>query len=129
MEIIIDRAPVVWARPRFSKGRAFTAKPQAEAKEAIRWLFKKAWRGEPLGKEIGIRLSLTFFFKAPRKKDCGTFKRTRPDGDNLAKLILDCGNGLLWEDDAQVVDLRIIKLWAVKPGTKIEIEEVHGIGQ
>ena len=32
-----------------------------------------------------------------------------PDVDNLAKLPLDAANGLLWKDDAQVVELRALK--------------------
>ena len=34
----------------------------------------------------------------------------KPDNDNLAKLLLDAVKGVLYEDDAQVVDLQIIKL-------------------
>ena len=36
----------------------------------------------------------------------------RPDCDNLAKAVLDAGNGVLWSDDAQVVKLQVMKLRA-----------------
>ena len=33
----------------------------------------------------------------------------RPDADNEAKLVMDALNGLVWADDAQVVDQHVIK--------------------
>lgn len=33
----------------------------------------------------------------------------RPDADNEAKLVMDALNGLVWTDDAQVVDLHVVK--------------------
>lgn len=36
-------------------------------------------------------------------------KRAR-DLDNLIKAILDAGNGLLWHDDAQIDDIRIVRM-------------------
>lgn len=36
----------------------------------------------------------------------------KPDADNLAKAILDACNGILWRDDAQLVQLAVEKLYA-----------------
>lgn len=33
----------------------------------------------------------------------------RPDSDNEGKLVMDALNGLVWADDAQVVDLHVVK--------------------
>ena len=33
----------------------------------------------------------------------------RPDADNESKLVMDALNGLVWADDAQVVDLHVVK--------------------
>jgi Holliday junction resolvase RusA-like endonuclease len=46
----------------------------------------------------------------------------RPDVDNLAKTVLD-GCSPLWLDDAQIVDLRIAKVfaWDVAPHWSIEV--------
>lgn len=35
------------------------------------------------------------------------YNRRGGDADNVAKAVLDAGNGILWEDDAHVVDLRV----------------------
>lgn len=39
----------------------------------------------------------------------GTVQAVKPDADNLAKFVLDALTGVLFEDDAQVVDLRFFK--------------------
>jgi Holliday junction resolvase RusA-like endonuclease len=36
----------------------------------------------------------------------------KPDVDNFAKSILDGANGILWEDDSQIIDLQVAKAWA-----------------
>ena len=51
---------------------------------------------------------------------------TRPDLDNLLKGLLDCGNGILWHDDAQIVDLIAVKRYAKhtvrqQPGVEITV--------
>lgn len=48
----------------------------------------------------------------------------RPDAENVAKAVLDAGNGVLWRDDAQVVRL-IVEKWigaqGESPGVLIEV--------
>ena len=39
----------------------------------------------------------------------------KPDGDNIAKIVLDSFSSIIWDDDAQVYDLRVIKTYAVEP--------------
>ncbi len=56
----------------------------------------------------------------------------RGDLDNLLKGFLDAGNGILWHDDAQIVELRANKVyegsaWQWKaPGVEITFAEVGG---
>ena len=47
----------------------------------------------------------------------------RPDLDNLAKAVLDAGNGVIWRDDSQVTTLATSKRWHDKPGVWLEISE------
>ena len=46
---------------------------------------------------------------------------TKPDCDNLAKTVLDALNGVLWLDDAQVVDLSVSKRYAAEPHTVVTV--------
>lgn len=42
----------------------------------------------------------------------------KPDADNLMKVIDSC-NGIVWNDDSQVVDMRVIKRYSEKPSLAI----------
>ena len=72
-----------------------------------------------------ISVRITFTFKAPRKKDIGEPKHTRPDLDNLCKQIMDAANGVLWEDDSQVFSLFASKRWGEEPGTDLSLEKLE----
>jgi Holliday junction resolvase RusA-like endonuclease len=77
------------------------------------------WSG-PLG------VTLTFFFSRPGTRKSDLHHVTRPDLDNLIKLVLDSGNGLLWEDDKQIVFLEAAKHYCSTegdPGIEITVEE------
>jgi Holliday junction resolvase RusA-like endonuclease len=46
---------------------------------------------------------------------------TKPDGDNIIKGIKDSLKGICWQDDAQVADERIIKLYGEIPKTVVTV--------
>ena len=55
---------------------------------------------------------------------CGKLRRLRPDLDNLAKTILDGCNGIVYADDAQIIELTVSKWRVEKPedvGMHVEI--------
>lgn len=76
---------------------------------------------EPLADPV--RLTVVFNFKAPRKKDIGKPKPTRPDCDNAVKMIQDClmSAGIL-KDDSLIYDLRVAKFWAVSESVFVRVE-------
>ena len=39
------------------------------------------------------------------KKATAVWKSSKPDADNLAKIVADALNGIAWGDDAQIADL------------------------
>lgn len=49
----------------------------------------------------------------------------RPDCDNIGKICLDALNGLVWKDDSQVVDLKIIKLYDEQPALEVIAREIE----
>lgn len=72
----------------------------------------------------GIRLVVKWLFPRGKHKD-GEYKITRPDTDNLQKMLKDVMTKLrFWVDDAQVVSEVTEKFWAECPGIYIRIEEV-----
>lgn len=55
----------------------------------------------------------------------GEWRYTRPDTDNLQKLLKDCMTEAgFWKDDAQVSSELIQKFWADMPGIFIRLEEI-----
>jgi len=50
---------------------------------------------------------------------------SRPDADNYGKAALDALNEVVWGDDSQVVDLRVIKSYAERPQLLIEVAPCH----
>ena len=67
---------------------------------------------------------ITFGFKARRKKDINKLKDTKPDCDNMNKLLQDVLGDLQFfkVGDQQIGDLRVIKKWSAEPYISIEIE-------
>lgn len=53
----------------------------------------------------------------------GSLKHTvKPDIDNLEKFVLDFLNGIVFQDDKQVISLKSEKLYSDTPKTEIKIE-------
>ena len=55
----------------------------------------------------------------------GEYRTTRPDTDNLQKLLKDCMTAAgFWKDDALVASEIVEKFWADVPGIYVRIEEL-----
>ena len=74
-------------------------------------------------------LALTTLWLFPKGKSHknGEWRSTKPDTDNLQKLLKDCMTKCgFWKDDAQVVREKVEKRWSDDPaGIYIEIEELE----
>lgn len=49
---------------------------------------------------------------------------TKPDADNILKALCDGMNGVVWNDDKQVADLRMSKRYAATPGLVVEVRAI-----
>ena len=54
---------------------------------------------------------------------------TKPDSDNILKIIGDGCNGVVWHDDRQLSTVIIRKRYGPKPGLVIRIEEEDADGR
>lgn len=78
----------------------------------------------PSERPIKLLVCLYFDISKP-KKLWGKYKTTRPDCDNYVKEIKDVMTDLkFWNDDAQVVDLRVVKRYSEKATIYISMEEL-----
>ena len=72
-----------------------------------------------------LRLIVKWCFPVTGKHKDGEYKYTRPDTDNLQKMLKDCMTDCdFWKDDALVASEIIEKFWADISGIWIRIEEV-----
>lgn len=71
-----------------------------------------------------VRLTTKWLFPKGQHKN-GEWKTTKPDMDNMIKLLKDCMTVCrFWKDDALIVSEITEKFWADIPGIYVRIEEL-----
>lgn len=114
----------------FEDRRVYTKSQVLEAEALFAWHLKRHVPKEPL--KGALRLAVTFFFGYSGKSHGdGEWKTTRPDTDNLIKVLKDTMTKLrFWDDDAQVAEETVRKQWSkIKPGIAIEIAQLGTKGE
>lgn len=72
-----------------------------------------------------LRLTVKWLFPITGKHQDGEYKATRPDTDNLNKLLKDCMQELkFFRDDSQVASEIIEKFYSDRTGIYIRIEQL-----
>lgn len=107
------------------KGKPIFYEP-ADLKAARAKLMAHLWQYSPEEKLTGpVRLVAKWCFPLIKGKVDGQYKDTKPDTDNLDKLLKDCMTDVgFWKDDAQVASEIIEKFWAKIPGIFIKVEKL-----
>lgn len=99
---VIQGPPKAWERATVHQGRTLTSKTMRQAKAHARsCLAAEALRQQWQPATSPVRVTLAFVR--------ARMPEARPDIDNLAKLPLDAASGIVWHDDALVVELRAVK--------------------
>lgn len=76
--------------------------------------------------EGALRLTVKWLFPKSKTHKDGEYKTTRPDVDNLVKMLADCMTDLgFWRDDAQIASEIIEKFYADRTGIYIKIEVIE----
>ena len=128
--MFIPGDPVPQPRPRITvRGRhgvAYVPKdhPIHEWRAKVReWMEGSVPPGQafPMG-GVGLRVVMQFSLCRP-KSNKARLPISRPDLDNLAKAVLDAGNGVIWGDDSQVTQVVMRKRWCGFVGVWLEISE------
>lgn len=122
----IKMDPVAKGRPRMTKaGHTYTPAETRNAEKLLADYFNlKRDRSMPWDAPLGV--TLAFYFSRPASKKNTNNHTTRPDIDNLVKLVCDSANGILWDDDKQIVFLEASKHYCSvegEPGISITVEE------
>jgi Holliday junction resolvase RusA-like endonuclease len=116
--------PVAKGRPRMTRtGHAYTPQKTRDAETALRDLAVK-YNCKPF--ENAICVVMTFYITKPKSAKKRQMPTVKPDLDNLIK-IKDAFNGILWTDDALIVDLHACKTYAddnCERGIGLTIQEI-----
>lgn len=122
----IPGEPVAKQRPRFSRGRTYTPQATLDGEARIQ---AAALRAEVEKIDGPVKLSCSFIYEPPkswskkkRAEAMGAWKTTRPDRDNLEKLVADALNGIAYDDDGQVVTGPSMKFYGPEAATIIQVE-------
>lgn len=99
----------------------------AELKAARSKLVANLAKNKPsLPLQGAVRLIVKWCFPITGKHKDGEYKYTKPDTDNLEKMLKDCMTELgFWKDDAQVASEIVEKFWAEIPGIYIYAQELE----
>ena len=133
ISLTIPGNPVGKQRARVCKtGHAFTPAKTVNYETLIKELFAVQYSGH-VPWNGPVLMNLTAYFQIPKstpKKQRAEMETEhvwyphRIDGDNLWKIIADALNGLVYIDDGQLVDGRVLKYYSLRPRVEIELEEL-----
>ncbi len=135
MEIIVEGEPKGKGRPRFTRAsHAYTPARTREYEDLIALRALQEMRGRhPIPRDVPLHVKIIAIFGVPvswpKKKRLaalqGVLRHTRkPDYDNVAKAVCDALNGIVFEDDCQIVRGYVEKIYGPEPMLKIFIEEL-----
>jgi Holliday junction resolvase RusA-like endonuclease len=134
IEIVVLGTPVAKGRPRFAKdtGHAYTPEKTRNFEAALKYAAQevmgpRAPLDGPLVVEMKIVMPIAKSWPKKRQKaarDGAERPIKKPDWDNFAKVV-DALNQVVWVDDGQVVDGRVLKFYGDKPGTWITVRSLN----
>ena len=112
----------------FSEHRIFTKPEVLEAQQKYFSLLMPYRPDRPM--RGPLKLTVVWCFPSRNRYPVGTYKATKPDTDNMIKLLKDCMTELgFWKDDAQVAVEHLTKGYDDQSGIFIEVQELEDIFQ
>lgn len=134
-EIIVELAGAPMAKERVrvtNKGHAYTPQRTVNYEARLAHAAQIAMAGRPLldgPLAVSVTITMPIAESKPKKwREAALVGKIRPvkkpDADNYAK-VLDALNLIVWADDSQIVDLRVVKFYGAKPSFKAAISTVN----
>jgi Holliday junction resolvase RusA-like endonuclease len=118
IKLTIPGQPMGKQRPKFGKGRTYTPEKTMNYETLVQELYIIGNYGKQLEGELGM--SVKAYFQPPKKlKRCRP--TTKPDWDNVGKIISDALNGLAYKDDSQIVTATVEKHYSDEPRVEVLI--------
>ena len=118
---------------RVGKMRSITPEQTKSYEDLIRWSYKAA-DGQYFSEKT-LQVDIQAFYPIPqsfnKKKVAAAINAdirptTKPDCDNIIKVVLDALNGVAYDDDKQVVELVVKKQYDIIPRVVVVLEGGNG---
>ena len=129
MKFVIPGKPEGKGRPRFTKfGKVYTPKKTADYENLCKQIYIISG-GKKSERPISMRIDAYFAFqkKMPLNSEKilerDILNTSKPDVDNIGKIIMDSLNGVAYKDDKQVVELHVYKHFG-DPRCEVQLEEI-----
>lgn len=126
--IPVTPIPKARARTVLNRGkvRSYTPQKTHDAQEAIKWHLRSEFKGKMILEpcEVVIVFSMPFptsWSKIKTNKMLWLPHTSKPDIDNMEKLVLDSCNEILWKDDGQVWKITATKIYARVPMIELSV--------
>lgn len=71
-----------------------------------------------------LHLAVDFYLPAPKADPRRPFHTVRPDATKLLRALEDALTGVLWKDDAQIVQQAVSKQYGETPGAAVFVTEI-----
>lgn len=127
----IPGEPVAKGRPKFTTiaghARAYTPKKTERYEDTVKYFARREWKAEPL-RDVAITARIVAYRSIPtslsKAKRAAAIAGTlhpisRPDHDNYSKIVCDALNGIVFADDAAIVDCWTSKRYSEQPRMEI----------
>lgn len=120
-------------RPRHSGKVTYTPKETRMWEDIIASEYIRQCGGYMFPSESGIKLMVFAYFPIPKgfskaKREAAVRERIRPsskpDWDNIGKLVSDALNGVAYADDKMITEAFVGKYYSEEPRTVVYIEQV-----
>ena len=123
MILHFDQIPAGTAQQKRYDGRSkrfFKSKTLQQTEDAYMSQLFEYRPQQPLQGAVSLHIEFMYSIKDKKKK--GKWKTSKPDVDNVAKLLIDCMTRCgFWVDDSQVVILRLAKRYTIQDEASIHI--------
>lgn len=126
ISLTIPGETVPWARARTQGKRFFTPKRQAGFAKVLKDYASEAM-GEDLPVDGPVELSVLAVYPFPKSMSAkkrgqpgAEWKHTKPDADNIIKMVMDALEGICWINDSRVCSQHCWKKYGDRPRLQIE---------
>ena len=128
-DVTVPMRPVPQKRHRHCAGGTRTYDPSAAEKAAFLALVRE--QGPVPMFDGALRATMRFTYKRPKshlraggllRKGAPEAHVSRPDVDNLAKVVLDALQGVCYKDDSQIVHLEVTKAYGDEDSVYLTLE-------